>query len=194
MSAAYEVQERAARLDIPGYGRDEIAFITETLEIVKPEAIFEWGTSYGASARIFHEACGILGLACQVHSTDLPISLAAISPEHAGTNTGVIFSGIQDITQHWGDGVTESLVAFRQGNSPRSLFFVDGDHSEENVLRELRWLYAVAPSSALLLHDTNPGARPNFGPHHALVRFLEGDVSYQVTMLNSAAGMARLLP
>lgn len=192
-----QIKDRIARLGIPGYGEDEIEFIVQTLRLAKPKAIFEWGTNYGASARIFHEAASILKLDCVIHTTELPIELAGISPEHAGTNTGVIFHGIDSIVRHTGDGVTESLLAYRQGGSPRSLFFLDGDHTTENVLRELRWVHAVAPKAIILVHDVSPDRQPHshaHGPHRALEQFRRECGAYLVKIVASQAGMARLSP
>lgn len=189
-----DFQQHIRSLGIPGYGDDEVEFMYETVALVRPSHIFEWGTNRGSSARILYEAARDRKmLSCQVHTTDLPTLLCGINKEHVGSDTGCIFAHLEGITQHYGDGVTCSLLAFREARNPRSLFFIDGDHNEENVLRELRWINLVAPSEAILLHDTHPGARPSFGPFHALNIFLAGEgVKYDVTYLNSQAGMTRL--
>jgi hypothetical protein len=54
---------------------------------------------------------------------------------------------------------------------PAPLFFIDGDHAYESVLRELSVVAIEIPSANVLLHDTfnqSAGSGYNTGPHRAI--------------------------
>jgi hypothetical protein len=73
---------------------------------------------------------------------------------------------------HRGDGVSVALEQWaRLGSPARPLFFVDGDHSYESVLRELRKIFDAIPDASALAHDTffqSQESGYNVGPAEAI--------------------------
>src|SRR5208283_6075124 len=49
------LQELVPVVDVHPYPLDELLLMCSTLAFFKPDAIFEWGTHAGKSARIFYE-------------------------------------------------------------------------------------------------------------------------------------------
>ncbi len=178
--------DHIVRLGIPGYGQDELAFMEETILLCPPHFIGDWGTNRGSSARIFYELTAYHHIACEVHTVELPLVLAPA--DHPGQATGEFLEDVRDeVHQHQGDGVT---VALEQAfNIDQPLFFLDGDHSLENVYREIRMINRVRPDATMLLHDTQ------FFPGQAARAFLgRFPGCYTQTELRSQAGMMRLSP
>jgi cephalosporin hydroxylase len=70
------------------------------------------------------------------------------------------------------DGLDVSLSVWRtSGRLPAPLFFIDGDHAYESVLRELSAVTSEIPGASVLLHDTfnqSSGSGYNVGPHRAI--------------------------
>lgn len=75
------------------------------------------------------------------------------------------------------DGLETSLVLGNDaGHQPRPLFFVDGDHAYESVLRELMGITAEIPDASILVHDAfyqSSESGYNVGPHRAITNILE---------------------
>jgi hypothetical protein len=155
----------------------------DTVALVKPDRIFDWGTNVGASARIFHEATDAH---CIVETIDLPKVLEPLDRDHAGTHTGLHL--VPEIRQHRGDGVTEAIRLCAIWNPERPLFFLDGNHLHENVFREIWSIHKFCPRGVLLVHDTNQQ------PGDAVRKWQHRYGGYRVDVLNSQAGMARLIP
>lgn len=136
----------------------------------EPAEIFEWGTHIGKSARIFYEITAHYRVQTDVHSTDLPDD--AEHGEHPHADRGKLVRGLSRVYLHQGDGLTTSLELWRAGGrKPRPLFFVDGDHSNESVLRELSGISTQVPDAAVLLHDAfyqSPDSGYNIGPYEAI--------------------------
>jgi len=142
---------------------------------IKPTHIFEWGTHFGKSARIFFETCKAFNIKAQIHSTDLPVDIDHV--EHPGERRGLYVKGIKDVNLHYGDGLEKSLLILSQIKQAniQPLFFVDGDHSYDSVKRELEGIIKYVPQATVLLHDTfyqSEGSGYNTGPHKAIADVL----------------------
>lgn len=183
-------QELIEKLELPGYGLDEVGFMEETVIWCKPSFIADWGTNLGSSARIFWELSYLHGLFPQIVTVDLPLALAALDRDHAGGRTGIL-SKEKTIIHLTGDGVIEALTRYvHYGRPEKALFFVDGDHSLHNVVRELNMIERLAPTAMILLHDTRSE------PGLAVEQFIgaDRDTVYVCEFLGSQAGMTRLTP
>lgn len=181
-----EGQELIESLMIPGYGFDEVGFIEETLLLLKPDFIGEWGTNRGSSARIFYELTQLHEISCKIHTVELPAVLAQLDPAHSGASTGALLADIP-VTCHQGDGVTEALEQYALSKTVRPLFFLDGEHLYENVFREIVSVNRYDPDAWMLIHDTRHG--PGIAAEQYNNRF---PAHYEVTILGSQTGMMRL--
>lgn len=141
---------------------------------LRPTQIFEWGTHVGKSARVFYECAQHYGIPMQIHSVDLPDDARHV--EHPGEIRGALVRGLPGVLLHQGDGIDVSLSLWRKGGgAPPPLFFIDGDHAYESVLRELSAVAAEIPNASILLHDTfyqSNGSGYNVGPHRAIEEVL----------------------
>ena len=135
----------------------------------RPQTVFDIGTHHGKSARIWYELGRLLAPPPQVHTIDL---CDPTHPEFPGEEHGQHCRGLDGVTLHTGDGaaVVAQLLA-DQTDPPAGpiLFFLDGDHARETVLRELDFCLQV-PGASVLLHDTltQPGSGYNEGPYEAI--------------------------
>jgi cephalosporin hydroxylase len=138
--------------------------------------IFVWGTHIGKSARIFYECASHYRMEADIHSTDLPDDVTHLEHPHAAR--GKLVRGLPRIHLHQGDGLATWLDLWRSsGHKQRPLFFLDGDHAYESVLRELNGVMAEGHEAAILVHDTfyqSPEAGYNVGPHQAIATALAG--------------------
>ena len=137
---------------------------------LQPSLIFEWGTNIGKSARIFFETTEHYGIPCQIHSIDLPDDVSHV--EHPHEQRGVMVRGLKRVELHQGDGLETSLSIWKKSGYPSNpLFFIDGDHSYDSVLREIEGIIQAIPGASMLLHDTffqSEESRYNVGPHRAV--------------------------
>jgi cephalosporin hydroxylase len=137
---------------------------------LQPSLIFEWGTNIGKSARIFFETTEHYGIPCPIHSIDLPDDVSHV--EHPHEHRGVMVRGLKRVELHQGDGLETSLSVWKKSGSPSNpLFFIDGDHSYDSVLREIKGIITVIPGASILLHDTffqSDDSGYNVGPHRAV--------------------------
>jgi cephalosporin hydroxylase len=136
----------------------------------QPPLVFEWGTHVGKSARVFYECARYYGIPVQIHSVDLPDTAGHV--EHPGEMRGRLVRGLPGVHLHQGDGIEVSLATWKASGRPRSpLFYIDGDHAYESVLRELSAIAAEVPAANILLHDTFNQSNEsgyNVGPHRAI--------------------------
>lgn len=169
---------------------NELMLLSAAVCRVKPRQIFEWGTHIGKSARAFHETALHFDIACEIHSVDLPDDVAHV--EHPSSERGKLVRGLPRIHLHQGDGVDVSLRIWREsGRQSPVLFFLDGDHAMESVLRELSRIVAEVPDAAILLHDSfyqSPAANYNVGPHRAIEAVLR-ERPGRFRRLDSALGL-----
>lgn len=140
----------------------------------RPPHIFEWGTHIGKSARAFYETVRHYGIASEIHSVDLPDDIEHV--EHPSSERGRLVRGLERVHLHQGDGVDVSLALWTKAGRPEpALFFVDGDHSEQSVYRELSSIVGRVSRPLVLLHDAfyqSPQSGYNVGPHRAIERVL----------------------
>jgi cephalosporin hydroxylase len=140
----------------------------------RPSHIFEWGTHIGKSARAFYEITSYYGIPSEIHSVDLPDETEHV--EHPSSERGRMVRGLDRVHLHQGDGVDTSLAIWRKAAEPNSvLFFVDGDHAEKSVYRELSAIVGAVAKPAVLLHDAfyqSPESSYNVGPYQAIERVL----------------------
>lgn len=155
------------------YPLNELAFMTAAVSWVKPTHIFEWGTHIGKSARIFYEIGSAFKQDIEIFSIDLPDDVNHV--EHPRESRGQFVKDIKSVRLFQGDGVRISLDHCRelkavQGFKP--LFYIDGDHSYENVLRELTEILNEVKNPSFLLHDTffqSAESGYNVGPYKAIL-------------------------
>jgi hypothetical protein len=155
---------------------------------IKPSVIFDWGTHIGASARLFYECAKAFDLGYDVHSIDLPAD--AFHIEHPGEQHARLVRGVAGVHLHRGDGATVALEQWTLlGRPARPLFFVDGDHAYESVLRELSAIFDAIGDASALVHDTffqSAEVGYNIGPARAI-----GDVvaRYPLRFTTIASGL-----
>lgn len=177
----------AAHYPAMAYPGDEMQFMCQAFLDVMPNAIFEWGTYNGSSARVFWECARILGHPCAIHTTELPVELTKLDGAHPGETPGEHIRDTE-VHQHRGDGVIESLVQWARITPARSIFFIDGDHSVEAVYREIMLVHRMVPRAIILVHDAN------HGPGYAARLWVEKQGTHTYTETTSRVGMARLDP
>ncbi len=160
----------------------------DTVETLRPDMVFEWGTNSGCSARVFWECARILDLDMPVHTVELPDELKEFDGQHPGIHCGMYLPGTS-VVQHRGDGVTEALILWKRLQPQNPLFFLDGDHSQVMVFREIALIDRMVPASTMLVHDTN-GA----GPGEAARSWAADFGRHTFTEIPDRVGMGRLDP
>jgi cephalosporin hydroxylase len=152
----------------------ELALMISAVCRFQPTHIFEWGTHFGKSARIFYETSEFFDLGVEIHSVDLPDD--ASHTEHPGRKRGKYVRGTP-VQLHQGDGLDTSLeILAKLGASATALFFVDGDHSYDSVRRELEGIIEHVERPVALLHDTfyqSEDSGYNTGPFRAIREVLQ---------------------
>jgi len=155
---------------ITPYPINELFLMVSAVCRFKPTHIFEWGTHFGKSARIFYETAKNFGIHAEIHSIDLPDEIDHI--EHPQNKRGKYVKGIKEVTLHQGDGLDKSLEILKSVSGEiKPLFFLDGDHSYESVKRELRTIIEMIPAATILIHDTfyqSSDSGYNTGPYRAI--------------------------
>ena len=153
----------------------ELMLLSAAVCRFRPSYIFEWGTHIGKSARAFYEVSGHYGIPSEIHSIDLPDHAHHV--EHPSSERGRMVRGLDRVHLHQGDGLDTSLATWTKAGRPDDvLFFVDGDHSETSVYRELSGVVAHVPRPVLLLHDAfyqSSQSGYNMGPYQAIERVLK---------------------
>jgi cephalosporin hydroxylase len=141
---------------------------------LKPPQVYEWGTHIGKSARVFYECATHYGISTQIHSVDLPDEIEHV--EHPKDFRGRLVRGLAGIQLHQGDGIEVALSTWKaSGRVPSPLFFIDGDHAYESVLRELSAVATEIPGASVLLHDSfyqSGESGYNVGPYRAIADVL----------------------
>jgi len=155
--------------------------------------IFEYGTHFGVSARIWYEIKKYFNLKYNIHTIDLPYNEEHI--EHPKNNVGVFIRNISEIQQHFGNGVEVSLELAKKFKAKNPLFFVDGDHEYESVYLELDRIYSEFPSSHVLAHDTfmqREEKKYNTGPGRAVKAIIKKYNLEEVQLNIGTPGMTYL--
>ena len=152
----------------------ELSLLVSSVAGLKPTQIFEWGTNIGKSARIFYETCEQFKICSDIHSIDLPDDVS--HNEHPQKQRGKLVWDIKTVNLHQGDGVNISLDIYKNNPTKRPLFFLDGDHSYESVLRELNQIINNISSPIILIHDTfyqSSESNYNIGPYKACMEIVD---------------------
>lgn len=154
------------------YPLQEQMLMVATIVRLKPTHIFEWGTHYGKSARIFYETVKHFRIKAKIHSTDLPDNIEHI--EHPKNKRAIFLKGIAEVKFHLGDGLDKSLQIYKKIKNPakiKPLFFLDGDHEYTSVKRELEGIIKNVKNPIILVHDTfyqSEESGYNIGPYKAV--------------------------
>jgi hypothetical protein len=100
--------------------------------------------------------------------------------------------GLDQVRLHQGDGVDMSLAIWKKAVKPNSaLFFVDGDHAEHSVYRELSAIMRAVTKPVVLLHDTfyqSSESSCNVGPYQAIQKVLDEEAG-RFKRLDSGIGL-----
>jgi cephalosporin hydroxylase len=151
----------------------ELNLMATAICYIQPQQIFEWGTNIGKSARIFHEITKYFEYETIIHSIDLPDDKE--HGEHPRSNRGKMVRGYSNVNLYQADGLAKSIEIYGRSPERKTLVFIDGDHSYESVIRELRGVIDAMPNANILLHDTfyqSADANYNIGPHLAIQEVL----------------------
>lgn len=169
--------------------------IQELIVSVRPDLIVEVGTYRGGGTLFYAHICDLLdhGKVMTIDVVEQPAR-----PGH-GRITYVAGSSL--------DADVIDAVADRARRADRVMVLLDGDHTKDHVLRELRTYAAfVTPGSYLIAEDTNVNGRPAFrrhgpGPGEAVDAFLaetsdfEADTSCEKFLLTfNPSGFLRRRP
>ena len=170
VTSAFVARTLVPLVGVHPFPLQELMLMTATVCRFEPSLIFEWGTNIGKSARIFHEITQYFRIPTTIHTCDLPDDVDHV--EHPHAQRGAMVRGLEDVQLHQGDGLTTSLDLWeRAGGPPSPLFFLDGDHSNASVRREIDGILAAISDPVLLLHDTflqSPESGYNIGPRQAI--------------------------
>lgn len=183
--------ERIQEIGLTGYSPEEIELIYTTMREYQPDFIAEYGTNIGTSARIFHEARQMLKLDCVIHSIEIHRDLGAVWGHERGHHV----KGLP-VDLHIGDGVTRGIELWHASGAHRPLFFLDDNHAETEVLRQMRLIHLEAPEAVMIVHDTHTPSEGGWRLHEpgvAIQSFLE-EADYVVVEVLVGQCMVRLWP
>lgn len=159
---------------------DELLLMTSAMVRFAPSQTFDWGTHIGKSARIFFETNKKFNLGSKISTIDLPDDEFHV--EHPGNKRGELIKDIKQIQMLTGDGVTEAVNAVSDPKKDTILFFLDGDHEYETVVRELDTINTNILNPIILVHDTfyqESHSGYNVGPFKAINEFLNKHRDYK---------------
>lgn len=151
--------------------------IQEIICEVKPDFVIETGTYKGGGTLFLATVLKSVNPLGKIITVDIKSQIEAVS------QLDLFRESVEFIN---GDSVSEEVIhriADRVKNS-RSMVFLDSDHHQQHVLKELR-LYSrfVSPGSDLIVHDTSHNGNPlktNYGkgPMEAVAEFLEENENF----------------
>lgn len=175
----------------------EIIFMTSAVVWYQPTHLIDWGTHYGAATSIFYHIVKQFGLKTKLVTIDLPPSIK--HPEQPGSDRGKLIRGLKGIKQLLGDGVSTAMSYLQsQKSALRPMFYLDGDHSYDSVIRELNLISLSYPQAPILLHDTlvqDGTSGYNLGPAQAIAEFVSSHTNYRVSSTSTGLpGMSLLYP
>ncbi len=152
------------------YPLSELMLMAAAFFDLRPAQVIDVGTHHGKSARIWYELGRLLDVPPPVHTIDL---CDASHPEFPGKDHGRHCRGLDGVTLHTGDGTEVAAQLLDAAPGVPTLLFLDGDHAQDTVTRELA-LCDRMPGGSVLLHDTltQPGSGYNEGPWEAITTFL----------------------
>jgi cephalosporin hydroxylase len=147
----------------------------------KPCVLIETGTAHGGSATYYADLARMFGFECEVVTIDINPKWS-FDPASKGVTSIVGYSTDPNIHAK----ITDLVRAARQKHGRPVILALDSDHSEANVLQELR-MYAdlVTVGSYAIVEDTNVNGHPSFashgaGPWEAVQKFLSEDERFEV--------------
>ena len=190
--------EHIEEIGLVGYSPEELNMILDTMLDQQTDLVVEWGTNIGQSARIFYEAREWLGLPCVIHSVEIQRELGPVW----GYERGHWVKDL-DVRLHIGDGVTRGVDLWHASGAHRPLFFLDDNHAESEVLRQLRMIAVEAPEAVMLIHDTHTPVYGNeigasywmlHEPGVAIQTFLKESPDYDYEEVLVGQCMVRLWP
>jgi cephalosporin hydroxylase len=153
----------------------------EMLYSCKPAVVIETGTAHGGSATFYADMARTFGIDCKVITIDINPKWT-YDPATKGITSLVGYSTDPAIFRK----VTDIVRAASPKHDRPVMLALDSDHSENNVLQELR-LYSdlVTIGSYALVEDTNVNGHPSFaghgaGPWEAVRKFLAEDSRFEV--------------
>lgn len=183
-----EFEKQTSLLATAYYSAAEIALVCDTLRLVRPDFICEWGTHVGHSAKLFHDAALLMDVDCVIHSVE-------ISEQVQGGRGSAI--GNRYVSLHVGDGPTVGLALYEDSGCVAPLFFLDDSHVYEDVLSQLERIAYETPHAAMLVHDVFKvdvlGNLMLHEPGLAVRDFTRRD-RYTITSVQPRGAMMRLLP
>lgn len=146
----------------------------ELFQKLKPSVIIETGTHHGGSAAFYADITQTLGLQTQIITIDInpkwsfdPKTKGILSLEGYSTDKKIV------------EQVRAELNRKERSNSSNVMVFLDSDHSEANVSKELELYHSfVNPGSYLIVEDTHVNGHPSHpthgpGPYEATQAFLK---------------------
>lgn len=172
------------------YPLNELMLMVAAVCRIKPTHIFEWGTHFGKSARIFYETTKYFNISSEIHSIDLPDKV--LHTEHPGVNRGELVKNIKQVSLYQGDGLTVALKLYQQLKPSVSLFFLDGDHQYQSIERELTSIIKNITQAHILIHDTFNQSKKsgyNTGPHRAVKTFLTNVPKKHYQIISTTTGL-----
>jgi cephalosporin hydroxylase len=153
----------------------------ELLWRLKPCVLIETGTAQGGSATFYSDMAKALGIACTIITVDINPKWS-YDPSTRGITSLVGYSTDPRVAEE----VRIAVKAERSKHDRAVMLMLDSDHSEGNVLAELR-LYSdlVTPGSYAIVEDTNVNGHPSYpdhgpGPWEAVQKFLAENRNFQV--------------
>jgi cephalosporin hydroxylase len=152
----------------------ELSLMTAAVCYFSPDLIFEWGTNIGVSARVFSDIISFFNITSHIYSIDLPNNMH--HTEHPHQLRGYLVRNRKHVSLLQADGPSEAIKVWRKNGSPAGcLFFLDGDHSYDSVLKELHLIDKSVLQPRFLVHDTFlqiSDSGYNIGPRTAVDDFL----------------------
>ena len=157
----------------------DLWIMIELLFTLKPSLIVETGTHYGGSALLWADMMAIFGQPCTVITVDVNPKIGFNTTEK-GIVSLVGYSTEPRIIEK----IKKTAREKASKTSRPVMVFLDSDHSEKNVLEELR-LYSpfVTLGSYLIVEDTNINGHPSAsgfgsGPWEAVEKFLQENSNF----------------
>ena len=173
--SAFVIERLVPTVGIHPFPLHELMLLSAAVCRFRPSHIFEWGTHIGKSARTFYEITRHYGIASEIHSVDLPDEVDHV--EHPSGQRGRMVRGLDRVQLHQGDGLDVSLAVWAKAERPEPvIFFLDGDHAEASVYRELSGIVRQVARPVALLHDAfyqSSQSGYNVGPSLAIDRVLQ---------------------
>lgn len=177
-------------VNIHPYPLNELMLMAAAVCRIRPTHIFEWGTHYGKSARIFYETTKYFKITSEIHSIDLPYK--SLHAEYPGINRGKLVKNIKQVNLYQGDGLTVALKLCRQLKPSMPLFFLDGDHRYQSIKRELTGIAKNISLAHILVHDTFNQSKQsgyNTGPYRAVKTFLTAVPKKRYQIISTITGL-----